>query len=162
MTSAFDPVAFLDAQQSEVNEKRPPLPEENPAADDGLYVATIGELKAPRSGTIGKGDRAGEPWIQVVIPLKIDVPQQLRDSMKLPPSLTISDGAFIDLTPAGSIDNSPGKNRRQRDYREALDMNKPGEPFSWRSTEGRIVKVKIKHELFEGTVQERIAAVLRA
>ena len=42
--SAFDPNVFLDAQQTEVNEKRPPIPTENPEAAVWtlvLYATTI-------------------------------------------------------------------------------------------------------------------------
>lgn len=161
--SNFDPNLFLEAQVTEVNERRPPLPTENPASPDGCYVAVIGEVKMA-SGTIGKGDNAGRPWLSAVIPLVIDVPPQLRDALKLPPTLTITDRAFIDLTngnPPG-IDNAPGRNRRQKQYRDALDLNKPGDVFSWRMIQGRAVKVKIDHEMYEGVAQERIGALLKA
>ena len=52
MSSAFDPQAFLDAQTSEVNERRIPLPTENPADENGLYTAVVGEI-GTASGTIG-------------------------------------------------------------------------------------------------------------
>ena len=54
--SQFDPNVFLDAQQNEVNEKRPALPTENPDDENGLYTAVVGEIKTD-AGTIGKGDR---------------------------------------------------------------------------------------------------------
>lgn len=156
--SVFDPNLFLDAQQTEVNEKRPPLPTENPEAEDACYTAVIGEIKAD-SGTIGKGERIGQPWISMVVPLRIQVPASVQ-GLGLPPELTISDRVFLDLTPQGSIDNGKGKNRQQRAYREACDMNKPGEPFAWRMLQGKVVKVKIAHEMYNDAIQERIAAVL--
>lgn len=158
--SAFDPNAFLDAQQTEVNEKRPPLPVENPASPDGLYLAVIQEITT-KTGTINKGDRAGQTWLQMAVPLKIDVPQQLQEALKLPPQVTITDGVFMDLTPQNTIDNSPGKNRQQRLYREALDMNKPGDVWSWRKAVGQIVKVKITHEMYNNEPQERIGGVYK-
>jgi hypothetical protein len=159
--SQFDPAQFLAAQQTEVNERRANLPEENPASPDGYYTAVIGEI-GHRSGTIGKGDKTGQPWMQVTVPLKIEVPQQLQDGLKLPPTLTITDGVFIDLTPEGNADNAPGRNRGQKNYRDALDMNSPGVPFGWNMTTGRPVKVKIKHELYNDQVQERIGGIFRA
>jgi len=158
MTSAFDPNVFLDAQQTETNEKRPPVPTENPDDSNGLYTAVIGEIKAD-SGTIGKGDRAGQPWISMVIPLRLQVPSAVQ-ALGIPPELTITDRAFLDLTPSGGIDNSKGKNRQQRAYREATDLNKPGEPFAWRMLQGRVVKVKLAHELYNEQIQEKISAVL--
>jgi len=156
--SAFDPNVFLDAQQTEVNEKRPPLPTENPEDENGLYTAVIGEIKTD-AGTIGKGDRVGQPWVSMLVPLRIQVPAAVQ-GLGLPPELTLTDRAFLDLTPQGGIDNAPGKNRQQRAYRDACDLNKPGEPFAWRMLTGRVVKVKITHELYQEAIQERVGAVL--
>lgn len=154
--SQFDPNAFLDAQQTEVNERRALLPTENPASPDGWYVAQIGEVETA-SGTIGKGERIGQPWLAMVIPLKIDVPQELRDALKLPPTITITDRAFIDLMPDGTgIDNSPGKNSRQKEYREALGLNEPGKSFSWRQLSGQMVKVKINHGMYQDMPREEL------
>jgi len=159
--SAFDPAMFLDATQSEVNEKRPPLPEENPASSDGYYIAIVGDI-TPKSGTIGKGERAGQPWVGMSIPLKIEVPAQLRESLKLPPVVTLTDNAFLDLTVEGNVDNSPGKNRAQKYYREAVDKNKPGDTFAWRMLTGQAVKVKVKHEIYNEAVVEKVGGIFRA
>lgn len=158
--SAFDPQAFLDAQQNEVNTKRPPLPTENPDDPNGLYTAVIGEIK-PVSGIIGKGDRAGQPWLQMVVPLRIQVPAAVQ-ALGIPPEVTLTDRPMIDITPQGSIDNSVGKNRGQRTYREATGTNKPGEAFAWRMLQGKVVKVKIDHELYQDAVMERVKNVLAA
>lgn len=158
MSSQFDPSVFLDATTTEVNEKRPPLPTENSDDPNGLYTAVIGEIKAD-SGTIGKGERTGQPWICMVVPLRLQVPPAIQ-ALGLPPELTLTDRAFLDLTPQGGIDNSKGKNRQQRVYRDACGMNKPGEPFAWRMLQGKVVKVKVAHELYNEAIQERVAAVL--
>lgn len=157
MTSAFDPNVFLDAQTTEVNEKRPTLPAENPAAEDGLYLAMIGEIKTA-TGMIEKGDRAGQPWVSMLVPLRLQLPAEVQ-ALGLNPELTITDRVFLDLTPQGALDNSKGKNRQQRVYRDACDMNRPGEPFAWRMLQGRTVKVKLTHELYDGNIQERIAGI---
>ena len=157
-TSAFDPNTFLDAQQTEVNEKRPPLPTENPDSENGLYTAVIGEIKTD-AGTIGKGDRTGQPWVSMLIPLRIQVPAAVQ-GLGLPPELVITDRAFLDLTPQGGSDNGKGKNRAQKAYRDATGMNNPGEPFAWRMLTGKIVQVKIEHELYNDAIQERIKQIL--
>lgn len=148
MNSVFDATAFLDVTTTDANVKRPPITE-------GDYKATIGEIKT------ASGNREdGTPWIQMLIPLEIEVPldQQARLGQ---PSITLTDRVFLDLTEQGLLDNSVGKNRGQRLYRDATDTNKPGEPFSWRMLQGRMVKVKIKHEMYEGEVQERIKGVAK-
>lgn len=158
MSSAFDPSVFLDAQVNEVNEKRPPLPIENPDDENGLYLAVIGEIKAD-SGIVGKGDNAGKPWVSMVIPLRIQVPAVIQ-ALGLPPELTLTDRAFLDLTPQGGLDNSKGKNRRQKDYRDATGTNVAGVPFAWRQLQGKVIKVKINHELYQDQIQERPGLVL--
>ena len=158
--SAFDPSVFLDAQTTEVNEKRPNLPTENPENANGLYLAVIGEIKAD-TGMIGKGDRAGQPWVSMIIPLKIQVPANVQ-ALGIPPEITLTDRAFLDLTPQGGVDNSKGKNRAQRNYRDATGTNVPGEPFAWRMLTGRTVMVKVAHELYEGNLQEKPVQILPA
>lgn len=158
--SQFDPSVFLDAQTTEVNEKRPPLPAENPDAADGLYTAVIGEIKTD-TGIIGKGDNAGKPWVSMIIPLRIQVPAAVQ-GLGIPPELTLTDRAFLDLTPQGGLDNSVGKNRAQRNYREATDMNTPGEVFAWRMLTGKVVKVRVAHELYNEVLQEKVAGVFHS
>lgn len=162
-TSAFDPNLFLDAQVTEVNERRPPLPVENPASTDGLYIAVIGEIKMV-SGTYEKGDNAGRPWLSAVIPLQFEVAQQVQDQLGLKlatGTLQLTHRVFIDLTPQNLIDNAVGRNRGQKQYREALDLNKTGDVWSWRKATGQAVKVKISHEQYDGNTQERIDNILR-
>lgn len=152
----FDPQAFLDAIVDVPNEKRPPLPVENPDTSDGLYVAVIGEVKS----TVGEKD--GKPWAAMLVPLRIQVPASLQSGLKLQPELTLTDRVFLDLNDGGLIDNSPGRNRRQKAYRESADLNKPGDVFSWRKMEGKMVKIKLSHEDYQGSIQERVNGVLKA
>lgn len=158
--SAFDPNQFLQAQQTEVNETLPPLPEDNPASPDTFYTAVIGQVKQ-ESGLIGKGDRVGEPWVSIIIPLKLAIPQELQEKLGYPAEYQMTDRAFLDLTPARTVDNAKGKNRQQKTYRDALDLNKQGDVFSWQQTVGGVVKVKVKHEIFEGRIVAKVGAIYR-
>ena len=156
--SVFDPNVFLDAQVDEVNEKRATIPVDNPDAEDGLYMAVIGEIKTD-SGVIGKGDNIGQPWISMIIPLKLQFGPKVQ-GLELPAEFQLTDRAFLDITPEGYLDNSKGKNRQQRMYREATGLNVPGEPFAWRMLQGRVVKVKLAHELYEGNIVEKVSQIL--
>lgn len=150
-TSAFNPETFLDATLTEPSEKRPPLPV-------GDYTAIIGAITA--RAWQGKADptKSGIAWD---IPLTIDVPAEIQVELKMDQStLPLKDSLMLDLTANGTIDNAPGKNRRLRAYREATDMNKPGDVFSARKMEGKIVKVKITHDLWEGQPIEKISGVV--
>ena len=148
----FDPAAYLDLTLTDPTEKRPPLP-------PGDYTAIIGEVTARKWQ--GKQDptKQGIAWD---IPLKIQVPSGFQDALKLPPEITLTDSCMLDLTPQGLFDNGVGKNRRVRTYREALDMNKPGDTFGPRQMQGRLVTVKVEHELYNGEPVERVRGVARA
>ena len=156
--SQFDPNVFLDATTTEVNEKRPLIPEENPSSTDGFYDAQIGEITF-EGGTIEKGDNAGKPWVSAVIPLRLQLPAELQ-AMGLPDSFQLTDRAFLDLKEDGrTMDMGKGKNRAQRNYREATGQNVAGEPWAWRMLTGKMVKVQIKHDMYKETVQEKVKNV---
>jgi len=149
--SSFNPDTFLDATLTDPTEKRPPLPV-------GDYTAILGAVTARQWQ--GKADptKSGIAWD---IPVTIDVPAEVQAELKMDQStLNLKDSIMIDLTANGTIDNGPGKNRRLRAYREATDMNKPGDVFSARKMEGKIVKVKITHDLWEGQPIEKISGVV--
>lgn len=157
--SQFDPASFLEATTTEAGTRRPPLPVENPASSDGLYIGIIGEPKI-RTWT-GKKDPT-QSGIACDLPIKIEVPQQLQDQMKLQPNVTLTDGFIVDLTAGGTIDWSPGKNRRATIFREATGTNKVGEPFAFKMFAGKVVKVKIDHEMYEGDILDKVKTVLKS
>jgi hypothetical protein len=153
MSSIFDPVAYLDATLEAPTEKRPPLPV-------GDYTAIIGEITA--RAWQGKKDpsKSGIAWD---VPLSVEIPADIQASLGLTNStLLLTDSVMLDLTDGGLIDNGPGRNRRLRMYREAVDLNKPGDSFSARLMQGKVVKVKVSHEEWEGNIQERVAGVVKA
>lgn len=154
--SAFDPTSFLDATTTEANTRRPPLP----AGMD--FIAIIGEPKS--RAWQGKKDPT-QSGIAIDLPLEInleaypDVKAQLGGGVT---KILLTDSIMLDLTPAGTIDNSPGKNGKLRRYRESLEMNNPGEPFSFRMMQGRTLKVKVKHETYEGEILDKVDTVAKA
>lgn len=152
MSTAFDPQSFLDAQITEPTEKRPPLPV-------GDYTAVIGEITA--RAWQGKTDptKSGIAWD---IPLTLQIPAEIQQEMGVAiDTLTMKDSVMLDLTESGTIDNGVGKNRRLRNYREATNMNKPGDAFSARKMVGQVVLVKVKHELYEDNIMEKVAGVAK-
>lgn len=172
MASAFDPTEFLDAPSSVVNERRAVVPVENPDSPDGLYTAMIGNVEMA-CGLIGKGERVGQPWLQAVVPLELQLTPSLQQALGFDkPVFTVVDRPMLDLAPGatidamgklkGSLDNGKGKNRAQKAYRDALDLNKPGDVFSWRQVQGKLVKVRIQHEMYNGVPQEKVSNVLKA
>ena len=154
MTSQFDPNQFLDATTTEALIKRPPLPA------GSSFIAEVGEIKAV--SWQGKKD-VTQSGIRFDVPLKIDVTTDPAVVTALGgiTSVTITDGIMVDTTDAGGIDMAPGKNAKLRRYREALGLNVPGQPFSPRAMQGRMIRVKIKHDPYEGEIYDKIDSVAK-
>ena len=158
-TSAFDPQAFLDAQTTEAASRRMPLPIENPVAGDGLYTGVIGEPSL--RPWQGKKDPT-KSGLALDFTVTIDVPQALQDALKCGPQVSLRESIMLDMTPDGKgLDWGPGKNRRAGIYREATGLNVAGQPFSFRMLQGRPVKVKIAHEVYNGDILDKVATVLK-
>lgn len=149
----FDPLQFVDMEINEAMEKRPPLPVQD-------YVAIIGEVTCVPWQSKTDSSKSG---LRYVVPLKLQVPPEIKANLKLATdTVQLTDSIMLDLNEGGGIDTAPGKNNGLRKYREALGMNKPGEPFSARRMQGQPILVKLEHELYQGEVQERIGGVAKA
>ena len=154
---AFDPQAFLDLPVEAPLVKRPPIPA-------GDYTATIKDVTARPWQSKDKTNPDGSPksGIAYDVALTIEVPEAARALVGLDsPTLELKDSIMLELNSAGMVDQSPGKNGALRRYREALDMNKPGETFRARSMVGRMLTVRIIHEEYNGDLFERVRGVAK-
>lgn len=159
--SNFDPALFLDATTTEAATRRPPLPV-------GDYLGLVGEPKS-RTWESKKPEAKVKSGVAVDVPILIDVQAHIHSMspenqkvFKDIKELTITTGIMLDLNDGGMIDWGVGRNGAMRRWREALDMNKPGEAFSIRMMQGRQVKVKIKHRVYEGEFFDEIDSVAKA
>lgn len=153
--SVFDPSAFLDATTTEAATRRPPLPA------GAEFIGTVGEPK-PRTWQ-GKKDPS-QSGIALDVPVEIDLSAypDVQTQLGGVEKVTLIGGIMLDMTPdKKSIDFSPGKNGTLRRWREALNMNLPGEAFSFRMMQGRLIRVKVKHEPYEGELYDKIDSVAR-
>jgi hypothetical protein len=69
------------------------------------------------------------------------------------------DGWLVDLTDAGDIDFGPDRNTNLGKLREATGCNKPGDEWSFPGFKGKVVKVKIGHEMYEGEPRTRVTGL---
>lgn len=159
--SIFDAQALLSATIDTPMTKRNLLP----AGQD--YIGEIGE---PKMRPWSKKD---DPSIKgVACDVTIEVkPEELTPAQKeqlgsFDGKLIFRDSIMIDLTPEGGIDTASGKNGKLRMYREALDMNKPGDQFSFLAMQGRRIRFKLKHQVNpdfnNGEPTEQVAAIAKA
>jgi hypothetical protein len=158
---SFDPAAFLDATTTEALVRRPLLPV-------GDYLGTVGEPKS-RSWTSNKPDAKVKAGIAIDLPVKIDLAavrhqlsSEAQKAFEGVDSVQITAGIVLDLNEAKAIDWGVGKNGALRRWREALGLNNPGETFSIRQMQGRQVRVKIKHRIYEGEAYDEIDSVAKA
>ena len=150
MSTTFDPAAFLDMETTEELIRRPPLPV-------GDYTAMVGEVVAKPWQGVKDTSKSG---MKYEVPLKLQVPPALQSELGLTQdTITLTDGIMLDLTEGGLLDYGIGKNGQLRRYREALDMNKKGEVFSARKMQGRLLRVRLTHEIWQNDIQERIGGV---
>lgn len=154
-SSGFDPKLLLDASFAEANSiVRIPVP-------IGEHVALI--EKIGMSNGTGKD---GKEWARLDVTYNIDsqaVKEQLgRDKV------TLSQGIMLDRTPEGGLDFSKGRNVTLGRLREATNLNTPGQPFSFRMLEGKVLKIVVGHSPSDrpgaqpGDVYENVNAFVRA
>ena len=155
MSFDFDPNSFISQETTQQSEKRPPVPAQD-------YVATITELKADRWQSKDKidevtGDLKSGPLF--IFTLTVDLPETIKEQCKIK-SLVLTDWVMLDVVPGGTaLDYSIGKNNRLRAYRDATDLNRAGEPFSPLMLVGRLIKVRVTHEVYPGAIQERVGVI---
>ena len=158
--SMFDPNAFLDLEITEAFERRPALPVRD-------YPTLIQEVTARQWTSKDKYNDNGtlKSGVAYDLTLVVQVPLDIKEQIGLKTdTLTIKDSVMVDLNANGGLDTSPGANRQLRNYREALDMNKPGQAFRAREMAGRMILLRIKHEEYpvgSGNLQEKPASVAK-
>jgi hypothetical protein len=152
MANVFDPALYLDSTISEPTVRRPP------AAAGVDYPFLVKDVKVR---TWQRKDDPSKSGIALDVQLEISLtPDEARRVGQ--EKIILTDGFILELTEGGTIDNSPGRNRRVRQYREAFDMNKPGDTWSPRRMIGRGGVCQLTHEVYQGDIQERIGALREA
>lgn len=149
--SNFNPEAFLDAVMENPLERRIPLPV-------GDYTAIITK---PSIRTWAKRSDPSVTGLALDLELQLEIPADVQAECQLDkPNMVLRDSIMLDLTAGGMLDDAPGKNKRMRQYREAVGMNNKGDKFSPRKLEGQAVLVRVTHEMWEGQPIERVSAVV--
>lgn len=132
----FDANAFMNAVFTEATDtKLTPCPA-------GEYQAQIEKIE-PKSGTISKGERIGEPWASLNIAYTVS--DQAVAAITGRDKCTVYQSVMLDLTPQGGLEQGPGKNINLGRVREACNLNNPGQSFSPNQLIGQMVRVSVRH-----------------
>ncbi len=152
-TSMFSPESFLDAQITEASVRRPPL-------TAGIDV--IGLIKDVKARAWTGKDDPSKSGIAMDVTIEVDLNGYPAEKARLGiDKVVLFDSIMLNLTDSGAIDMAPGKNGRLRQYREALGMNTPGEVFSFRNMPGRPIRAKIKHDTWQGEINDKVDSVAK-
>lgn len=150
----FNPLAILEGTTDREFTKSPALPV-------GDYIGVIAEFDKDKS--FKSGTQKSDPtktWSAINVRIDFDLTQypNARAACNVD-KVSLFDMVMIDLTPSGTLDYGTGKNNRLRRYREALGQNTAGVPWAPTHMQGRPIKVKVKHEIYENEPQARVDAV---
>ena len=69
---------------------------------------------------------------------------------------------MLDFTESGALDLSKQKNVGLGRIRDALDLNKPGQPFAFSMIQGRMAKVIVTHDPYKGEIYAAIKKIAKA
>jgi hypothetical protein len=74
--------------------------------------------------------------------------------------VTVRQSVFLDVTEAGNLDTSKGKNVQLGRLREALGQNAPGQAWAPSMMQGKAAKIKVTHRTdADGNVRDQVSAV---
>ena len=145
--ATFDPNTFLEASYTESNDTVTiPIPE-------GEYIAIV-EKTEIRQWQSKDGTKSG---LSLDITWNLDSPEvkTLLGREKVQSRQQI----MLDLTDAGALDFGKGRNVVLGKLRAALNLNIPGQPFSFPMLNGQLGKVLIKHRVVDENIYAEVKAV---
>lgn len=146
----FNPEQFLDQQFTEANDtKLVPVPV-------GEYTAIAGEVKCRQWQSKADPSKSG---LTLDITWEIDDPavKELLGRDKV----TVRQGIMLDLTDSGSMDMGKGRNVGLGRLREALNLNQPGQAFSFSMIPGRLAKVAVTHRIDGENIYAEVKSLAR-
>ena len=143
----YDAQSFLDSTVTQANDTRIiPCPQ-------GEFQAFIDKV-VPRQWTSKDGTSAG---VALDVFWNIE-DQQVKQTLGRE-VIVVKQGIMLDLTSAGGLDVSGGKNVGLGRLREAVNLNQAGKPFSFTQLPGQMAKVKVSHRIDGEDIYAEIKAV---
>jgi hypothetical protein len=143
----FDPAAFLDQVTTEANStKATPVPV-------GEYTGVIKELKTA-TWQSKDGTKSG---VKLQVVWTVEDPSFAEALGR--DSATIRQDIMLDLTESNGLDFGKGKNIGLGKLREAVGLNRPGQPFSPSQLVGQCAKVSVTHRIHEDQIFAEVKGV---
>jgi len=148
---SFDPSVFLDATMTEGNSTvNTPVPE-------GEYTAVVDGDPVIRQWT-GRKD-PNQTGLALDIIWSVD-DASVREALGRD-KVTVMQGIMLELNANGGIDTGKGRNVQLGRLRDAVNLNEPGKPFSFRMLAGQVAKISVKHRMDGDAVYAEVKGVAR-
>lgn len=146
----FNPEQFLDTQVTEANDtKTIPVPV-------GEYTALIEEVKCRQWQSKKDPSMSG---LTLDITWSID-DQNVKELLGRD-KVTARQGIMLDITESGTMDMGKGRNVGLGRLREAVNLNTPGQPFTFSMLPGRVAKVNVTHRVDGDQIFAEIKSVAK-
>lgn len=156
LQSGFDPKSFLQMQMDQANSTvRIPVPA-------GEHLAVISAVDCSK-WTSKDGSKSG-----LRLDLKFSIDDANVKALLGRDKVELQQGVMLDLTEAGSLDFSKGRNVQLGRLRDAAGLNEAGKPFSFPMLDGKVVKIVVGHTPSDrpgaqpGDVFENVNAYVKA
>ena len=146
----FDAAQFLDQSVTEANDTKViPVPV-------GEYLAIATEVKARQWTSKSDPSKTG-----VTLDINWEIDDAAVKQLLGRDKVSCKQGLMLDITESGGLDMGKGKNVGLGRLRDALNLNNPGQAFSFSQIPGRMAKVKVEHRTHEDQIFAEIKAVAR-
>jgi hypothetical protein len=146
----FNPEEFLDTQITESNSTvSTPIPA-------GEYLAVISGQKARQWQ--GKKDPT---MTGVALDIEWELDDQAVKDLLERDKVVAKQGIMLDMNDAGQLDMGKGKNIGLGRLREALNLNVPGQAFSFNMLQGQMARVAITHRIDGENIYAEVKSVTK-
>ena len=105
-------------------------------------------------------NKTGESYPVLSIIFSIDDPKVTSITERQPTKVRYE--CFLDIGENGKLDIKPGKNVSLGRLREAVGLNQPGQPFSFRMLQGKTARVSVKHRTDGDAIYDEVKGVAPA
>lgn len=147
----FDPEQFLESTtMTDANDTKViPVPINE-------YLAAISDVKC-RSWTKKDDPSIGGLTLDITWQIDDQAVKELLGRDKI----TVKQGIMLDLTETGGLDMGKGRNVGLGRLREAVELNAPGVPFSFKMLPGRMGRISISHRIVGEDIYAEVKSVAK-
>jgi len=135
---SFNPEQFMNSVLNDANSTSIPL------CPPGEYVGNITDVNV-ESGTISKGDKAGQPWVKLNVQLETSDAAALAGTQMT--KRKVRAGIMLDVNGEGNLEMGEGRNITLGRFGEAVALNHKAAPPALSMLPGRSTRFVVSHRV---------------